>query len=93
MQETNSPHAAELRSRLEEHLTGKNYHFNPDSETVNSLLGALTKRFEKYGKDYCPCRRVTGNAEEDDRIVCPCAYHEQEIADEGHCHCHLFTKG
>ncbi len=92
MQESGALHMQELRSRLEAYLRGKDYCFNPDSETVDSLLGALTKRFEKYGKDYCPCRRVTGDAEKDDRIACPCAYHEQEIAEEGHCHCHLFTK-
>lgn len=86
------PHSEEIRARLEEHLQGKDYYFNPDPDTVDSVLNALAMRFERYGKDYCPCRRVSGNAEEDDKIVCPCACHEQEIKDEGHCHCFLFTK-
>ncbi len=91
MQEAKHPHAEELRARLGKYLEGKNYSFNPDSDTVDAILNAMAMRFEKFGKDYCPCRRVTGDAEKDERIVCPCAFHEQELAEEGHCHCQLFT--
>jgi ferredoxin-thioredoxin reductase catalytic subunit len=86
------PRAKEIRSRLEAYLQGKDFHFNPDPEAVDSILKAMSMRFEKYGREYCPCRIVTGDAEKDDRIVCPCAYHEEEIARDGHCHCHLFTR-
>jgi ferredoxin-thioredoxin reductase catalytic subunit len=93
MQEGKHPHMEPLRARLAEYLKGKkDYSFNTDVETVDSILGAMSMRFEKFGKDYCPCRRVTGDAEKDGQIVCPCAFHEGELAAEGHCHCHLFTK-
>lgn len=84
-------HAEEIRKRLEEFLYGRTYYFNPDPDTVDSILKAMTKRYEKFGKDYCPCRRVTGDAEKDEQIVCPCVFHEKEIEDQGHCHCMLFT--
>jgi Ferredoxin-thioredoxin reductase, catalytic subunit len=92
MQDNKHPHAEVIRERLEKYLAGKNFYFNPDPDTVDSILKAMSLRFEKNGKDYCPCRRVTGDAEKDELIVCPCVYHEQEIADQGHCHCHLFTR-
>ena len=83
--------AAAIRARLEQYLAGKDFYFNPDPEIVDSILNAMAMRWEKFGADYCPCRRVTGEKEKDDLIVCPCVYHEDEIANDGHCHCRLFT--
>lgn len=91
MQE-DSPHAEEIRKRLEEYLTGKDFYFNPDPDIVDSIIKAMAMRRDKFGKDYCPCRRVTGDGEADDKIVCPCVYHVREIEEQGHCHCHLFTR-
>lgn len=82
---------AALRARLETFLEGKPYYFNPDSDTVDSILKATLKRREKYGEDYCPCRRVTGDKEKDKLIICPCVYHPDEIKKDGRCHCNLFT--
>ena len=90
MQEASSQ-AEEIRSRLEKYLDGKSFYFNPDPDIVDSIIKAMVKRREKFGKDYCPCRRVTGEPEKDDLIVCPCVYHEKEIEEQGHCHCYLFT--
>lgn len=87
-----SPHAEEIRARLEKYLDGKDFYFNPDQDIVDSIIRAMDKRHEKFGKDYCPCRRVTGEAEKDDLIVCPCAYHVKEIEEDGFCHCRLFSK-
>lgn len=81
-----------IRSRLESYLTGKPFYFNPDPEIVGTILRAMAKRWEKFGDDYCPCRRVTGDKEKDKDIICPCVYHVEEIARDGHCHCHLFTR-
>lgn len=82
---------APLRARLEKYLTGKSFYFNPDPEIVDSILNAMTKRREKFGQDYCPCRMVSGDKEKDAAIICPCVYHEAEIDKDGHCHCRLFT--
>ncbi|MCC8190852.1 MAG: ferredoxin:thioredoxin reductase [Planctomycetes bacterium] len=84
--------AATIRSRLEEYLVGKSFYFNPDTEMVDSILKAMSKRWEQYGEDYCPCRRVTGDKEKDAKIICPCVYHVAEIAAQGFCHCRLFTR-
>ena len=92
MQDKNPTHTEEIRRRLEEYLNGKDFYFNADPEIVDSILKAMTMRFEKFGKDYCPCRRVTGEAEKDDLIVCPCVYHVEEIEKDGQCHCRLFTR-
>lgn len=83
--------AAAIRRRLEEYLVGKDFYFNPDPEMLNSILRAMAKRWEKFGEDYCPCRRVTGDKEKDALIVCPCIYHKEEIEKDGFCHCRLFT--
>lgn len=81
-----------LRKRLEQYVAGKDFHFNAEEEVVAGLLSAMTKRKEKFGDYYCPCRRVTGDREEDAKIVCPCAFHLEELAKDGHCHCYLFTR-
>lgn len=83
--------AEPIRQRLEKYLSGKEFYFNPDPETVDSILVAMAKRKERYGEEYCPCRRVTGDTQEDAKIICPCVYHEAEIDEQGHCHCRLFT--
>lgn len=87
-----SPHAEEIRARLEAYLVGKDFFFNPDPEIVDTIIKAMAARHDKFGKDYCPCRRVTGEQEKDDDIVCPCAYHLKEIEDDGFCHCRLFSR-
>ncbi len=83
---------SELREKIKNHLKGKNFTLNPDEETVTGLIGAMVKRREKTGEFYCPCRRVTGDSEEDKKIICPCFYHEFELERDGHCHCWLFVK-
>ncbi len=84
--------AEPIRRRLEKYLEGKDYLFNPQQEIVDSILVAMAKRKEQYGEEYCPCRRVTGDKIQDAAIICPCAYHEDEIAKDGHCHCQLFVR-
>lgn len=87
-----SKHVQETRKRLEKFLEDKPYSFNPNSEIVDGVLTAMAKRCDKMGKDYCPCRRVTGDQAKDDEIVCPCVFHQREIEEDGHCHCMLFTR-
>ncbi len=84
--------AWEIRRRLENFLQGRDYNFNPDPEIVKSIIKAMAKRYQQFGADYCPCRRVVGDKEKDALIICPCVYHEQEVREDGHCHCQLFTK-
>ncbi|MDR1536160.1 MAG: hypothetical protein LBU64_13910 [Planctomycetota bacterium] len=83
--------AAGIRRRLERFLIGKSYGFNPDAELVDDILAAMAARRKKFGEEYCPCRRVTGDREADKAIICPCVHHQREIAERGHCHCRLFV--
>lgn len=80
-----------IRARLERHLQNKPFCFNPDPIIVDAVLLAMVKRKEKMGEEYCPCRKVSGDKEKDSAIICPCVYHEDEIAADGYCHCRLFT--
>ena len=91
MDKTDIEKAAVIRARLEKYLVDKSFYFNPDPDMVDSILIAMAKRREKFGEDYCPCRRVTGDKQEDAKIICPCVYHQDELAAQGYCHCRLFT--
>ena len=84
--------AAELRARIAGCLEGKPFRLNPDQETVDSLVEAMVMRRQKKGDYYCPCRVVTDDAENNRKIVCPCVFHEDEIAADGYCKCRLFVK-
>ena len=66
------------------------YKLNPDAEMLQLVIGGLAKNTEETGKRYCPCRIVTGDPEHDRKIICPCAYHHEEIKENGSCHCSLF---
>jgi len=66
---------------------------NPNKEIVERLVMGMLENEKKYGAKYCPCRRITGNREEDKGKICPCVYHKEEIERTGQCHCGLFVKG
>ncbi len=90
--ELTAPAEMEIRQRLETYAQGKSFHLNDDAGMANSLVKALAKRREKFGHEYCPCRRPSGDAAKDREIVCPCAFHLEELERDGHCHCYLFVK-
>ena len=68
------------------------FQLNTNEETVKRIIQGLLVNEKKYGKKYCPCRRITGNQEEDSKNICPCSYHLKEIEKDGHCICGLFVK-
>ena len=68
------------------------FSLNPDEKILEATLKGLIENEKRHGEKYCPCRRVTGNREEDKKIICPCIYHEKEIETQGHCLCQLFFK-
>jgi ferredoxin-thioredoxin reductase catalytic chain len=81
----------EIADRVRKHAAHSACRLNPDAKIVEALIEGLSRRKVKFGDYYCPCRIVTGNAEADARMVCPCATHEAEIAETGKCHCALFV--
>lgn len=68
------------------------YKLSPDSEVVKTIISGLAKNKLKYGYFYCPCFFVSGNPQEDRKIICPCQYHREDIEKHGKCHCGLFVK-
>ncbi|HHE67645.1 MAG TPA: ferredoxin:thioredoxin reductase [Candidatus Parcubacteria bacterium] len=82
----------ELLEKYKKYAEEKGLNLNPDPQALDRTLNGLIANEQKYGKLYCPCRRVTGDKEEDEKIVCPCAFHLKEIEKYGHCLCGLFFK-
>ena len=64
----------------------------PNKKILTVLLRGLLKNIEKYGFRYCPCRKPTKNTEKNKKIICPCAYHKDEIKQDGYCKCLLYYK-
>lgn len=82
----------ELIKEYQEYAHKMGFLLNPDKQLTESIIGGLLDREKKFGARFCPCRRITGNAEEDKKIVCPCFWHLQEIKEKGRCLCGLFVE-
>jgi ferredoxin-thioredoxin reductase catalytic subunit len=78
--------------RYDNYAKSNGFRLNPDKKTVERVINGLLLNEKKYGKRYCPCRRVSGNEEEDSKKICPCAFHKEELEKDGHCFCNLFFK-
>lgn len=82
----------EVLSWVREYAKDKAFTLNPDDRQLGAVLRGLVRNRLKHGERYCPCRIRSGDPERDRLIICPCAYHEEEISGEGHCHCNLFFR-
>ena len=76
----------------EDYARENGFQLNPNKKIVENVVKGLLANEEKYGARYCPCRRVTGDKEEDSKKICPCVWHKQEITEQGYCACRLFVK-
>lgn len=77
----------------EEYAAKNNFKLNPNRDVVERIIKGLLENEKKYGFRYCPCRRISGNSEEDRPKICPCQFMLKEIEEVGHCLCNLFFKG
>lgn len=75
---------------LEKYCEQKNYALNPSWMMATSLKSNLCEMEETFGKRYCPCFEPSGDAALDKKMMCPCEFIEDEIAEYGTCHCALF---
>jgi ferredoxin-thioredoxin reductase catalytic subunit len=82
-----------LIAEYQEYAKKEGFKLNPNEAVVRGVVKRMLDIEEKNGERYCPCRRQTGNAEEDKQIICPCTHHKDEVEKDGHCHCFLFVKG
>jgi ferredoxin-thioredoxin reductase catalytic chain len=82
----------QMKKVFAKYAESQGFRLNPDDRIVEGLCKGMLANEKKHGARYCPCRIVTGNKVEDKKIICPCVYHKDEIAKDGHCHCNLFVK-
>jgi thioredoxin 1 len=82
----------ELEKKYAEYAKANGFQLNPDKEVARRVINGLLENEKKHGQKYCPCRRVTGDTNEDSKKICPCSWHKDEIAKDGHCLCRLYTK-
>jgi len=82
----------ELIKEYEEYAEKNSFKLNPNREAVERIVKGLLEREKEFGKRFCPCRRITGNKEEDKKMICPCVFHQKEIEKFGHCLCGLFVR-
>ncbi len=81
-----------LIKKYQRYAEDNGFKINPDQEVATRLAKGLLANEKKYGARYCPCRRISGNPEEDKKKICPCQWHLEEIKKDGHCYCGLFVK-
>lgn len=92
MNENKEQEEAKVRKMLADYTVYSGYKLNPDTKSVDRVVKGLVARTIKYGHAYCPCRLVMNDPEKDKKIICPCAYHKEEIERDGECHCNLFVR-
>lgn len=83
--------AEQLKELMRRYAESQGFQLNPDEKIVDFVIHGLLRNEEKFGYRYCPCRAITGDKSKDARIICPCAYHKDEIKSIGHCLCGLFV--
>ena len=88
----NNTKIEELMKEYSEYAKANGFQLNPDKKTVERVITGLLANEEKNGAKYCPCRRVSGDKEEDSKKICACFWHKDEIKNDGHCLCWLYTK-
>jgi ferredoxin-thioredoxin reductase catalytic subunit len=81
---------SELLDKLKKYAYENNFKLNPNEKALLGIIRGLLRNKQFKGDIYCPCRQVTGNKNEDKKIICPCIYHKQEIKEMNHCKCTLF---
>ena len=81
-----------LLKQSKEYTKSKGFGLNKNETVLNAVIAGLARNAGEKGKPYCPCRVLTGNEEEDNKNVCPCVFHLDEIKQDGHCKCQLFFK-
>lgn len=68
------------------------YKFTPNEEMVEFLLDQEVKLEQQHGSPFCPCQCISGNREEDMKIVCPCIpFHRKHFDAMKQCWCGLFV--
>lgn len=81
-----------IKKWAKEYAASKGWHLNENDKQLGAVLKGLARNTVRLGEQYCPCRMRTGDKETDKEIICPCIYHEDELENDGNCHCRLFFR-
>ncbi len=69
----------------------KGYFFNKNIRMALDILEQLSVTKARYGYMACPCRMAAGLRGQDEDIICPCAYRQQDVHEYGSCFCGLYV--
>lgn len=83
---------AEILEWARKYAQQEKWVLNPDDRKLEVVIRGLGRNKRKFGERYCPCRLRSGDPDRDREIICPCAFHRDEIEKDGSCHCHLFFR-
>lgn len=84
-------HLNKNKVRVEKIARTKGYVLNPNKHWVAEILALMTNNHREYGKYICPCKQQFP-PDPDSDVLCPCPTLEQEVEEDGFCHCRLFFK-
>lgn len=82
-----------MDSWIHKYAERKGFRVNPHPMYLTNLKIWMAENQTMYGTRICPCFEATGDAKTDRKLICPCSYAEEDIAQTGTCHCKLFARG
>ena len=74
-----------MTAGFEDYAKSNGFQLSPDKKSVERVIKGLLANEQKFGNQYCPCRRVTGDKVEDAKKICPCIWGKDEVKKDGHC--------
>lgn len=77
--------------RLVQEARESGYVVNPDNAFARDLVRGLLENEARYGYRACPCRLASGDASQDQDIICPCDYRDADLEEYGTCYCGLYV--
>ena len=81
----------QIKKFAKNYAESKGFRLNPNEKELDMIIHGLAKNKINKKRQYCPCRILTGDKSDKDKI-CPCKWHKDEIKNNGHCKCKLFFK-
>ena len=76
----------EHRQKLDSDAEAGGYNLNPDREFTADLARGLLTNQDRYGYPACPCRKASGDRQQDLDIICPCDYRDADVSEFGTCY-------
>lgn len=83
-----SQYLSSIPEMITQYAARNGWTLNPNRKHREKVIDGLEKNRNKHGFPYCPCKIVTGDAND----ICPCSSHRTDIEQTGHCACNLFYR-